>query len=273
VLKPELVRYSGRKQRPEQIQRTADFCAQHGLRCSVDLITGWFDQTPQDVVEDIVQLASWGVTGIVNHLLTLAGDSEFARRSDELPPVEVTRRTFLTARETLMDLGYRADSYTDHCRSDLPVVQFLEMYRDILHNDRVGVGYGANSLLSGSLTSPGHTYKNVTGLGPYRDRIVDGDSCIESSFRFDEEDLRLLYVLKGLEGTPFLSATDYRATFGSDLQADFEPWWDELARRGWLVWRGDQPRLVGEGTFYTAAIQRCITEPRNADLRQQRAAG
>lgn len=272
VLKPRLIEYSGRKQRPEQIRRTVEFCAERDIHCSVDLITGWFEQTPQDLVDDIELLASWGVTGIVNHPLTLAGDSLFARNKHELPSVDVTCRSFLTGREVLLDLGFRADSYTDYCRSSKPVVKFLQMYREVLHHDRLGVGYGANSLFAGTTDEPGHTFKNVVGLGPYHERLAEGESGLDSIFRFCKEDLRLLYVLKGLEGAPYLTTQGYAAEFGGDLREDFEPWWTALEKRGWLVWKGDQPMLVGPGVFYTASVQRCLAEPRNHVIRVERLA-
>jgi len=271
VMKPHLIRHSGRKwQRPEQIKHAAEFCSNHGIRCNVDLITGWFEQTPQDVLDDIDLLTEWGVTEIVNHLITLQGNSAFAARRDELPDVEVTCKSFLTARDRMLELGYRADSYTDYCRSELPVVQYLELYRDILKNDRVGVGYGANSLLAGTLTKPGLTYMNVVGISPYHQRVAAGKSCIGTMFQYTREDIQLLYVLKGLEGYPYLKAADYKETFGSDLNQDFEPWWEELERRHWLVWEGDDPKLVGEGIFYTSSVQRCLSEPRNKVMRAHR---
>jgi len=268
TLQPHLIRYSGRKQRPEQIQRTVEFALDHGMACNVDLITGWFEQTPQDLVDDIDQLADWGVTDIVNHPLTLQGGSAFAEHQDKLPPVADTCRAFLIARERLLERGFRADSYTDYRRRELPVVQYLELYRDVLDNDRLGVGYGANSLLAGTLERPGHTFKNVLGLAPYRQRVAAG-AAVDGLFAFDAEDLRLLYVLKGLEGAPYLRAAAYRERFGGDLRADFAPWWEALARRRWLIWcdGGESPRLVGEGVFYMSTVQRAISEPRNAVLR------
>ena len=181
--------------------------------------------------------------------------------------MSVTCKTFLTARDHLHKLGFRADSYTDYCRSTLPPVRFLDMYRDALRNDRVGVGYGANSLLAGTLAQPGHTFRNVEGVGPYDARVQGGGSCAESIFRFSREDLRLLFVLKGLEGTPYLDAREYKAMFGTDLVTDLAPWWQALEVRGWLEWKGTSPMLVGEGVFYTSTVQRCISELRNRELR------
>ncbi len=268
TLKPRLILYSGRTQRLEHVERAITFCRDNGMFCSVDLITGWFDQTAEDVVDDIRQLAAWGATGIVNHPLTLGGDSVFARRKHELPPVDVTRDAFMAGRAALVELGYRADGYTDYRRADLPPVTFLEMYRDVLRHDRVGVGYGANSLLTGTLDAPGHTYKNVVGRANYHQRVAAGESCVESVFRFDRSDLQLLYVLKGLEGCPYLDAKAYAAVFGSDLGEDFAPWWEALSARGWLQWNDGQPRLVGDGIFYTSEVQRCISQPRNHQLRR-----
>ncbi len=267
TLDPALIAYSGRQQRPEQIERTVAFCREHDIRVSVDLITGWFEQSPEHVVRDIESLAAWGADGIVNHPLTLGGDSDFARRRHELPSVEVTMRSFLAARERLLELGYRADGYTDYRRESLPPVRFLEMYRDVMCHDRVGIGYGANSLFAGSLEAPGHTYRNVVGRSAYHERVVAGGPIVDLRFGYEAVDLVLLHVLKGLEGTPWLSEARYAEQFGSDLRADFAPWWQALQERGWLVWQDGGPRLVGEGIFYTSEIQRCISAPRNAALR------
>lgn len=279
TLKAHLIKYSGRTQRSEHIQRTVEFCRARGMQCSVDLITGWFEQTPQDVVDDIRTLHGWGVSGIVNHPLTLGGDSDFARRKHELPPTEVTRDAFLAGRDTMLDLGYRADGYTDYSRADLAPVRFLEMYRDILHHDRVGIGYGANSLLSGTYANPAHTFKNVVGREAYHARVASfsndggGGSCVDAVFPFAPIDLQLMYVLKGLEGCPYLDASAYAAEFGRDLAEDFAPWWTALTDRGWLDWNDGKPRLLGEGIFYTSEVQRCLSEPRNATLRRETRAG
>lgn len=270
TLDPSLLGKSGRHQQRSQVERAVAHCRDHGLLCSADLITGWFGQSSAHVVADVDGLIDWGVTGIVNHPLTLAGDSPFARRRHELPAAAETCRAFRAARDRLGERGFRADSYTDYRRSDLPPVEYLELYRDVLGNDRVGVGYGANSLLAGSLGQPGHTFRNVSGTAAYAERVsglAGGGSCAAWYFSFSVTDLRLLHVLKGLEGTPRLSASRYRETFGSDLAADFAPWWEELEARGWLVWQGDGPRLSGDGVFYTALVQRSLAEPRNAELR------
>lgn len=267
VLSPRLLRHSGRHQTAAQVERTIRFCRDHGLRCSADLITGWFEQQPSDVVDDVDRLADWGVTGIVNHPLTMAGDSTFARDSARLPPVETTRRSYAAAHQRLTRLGFRADSYTDYRRAELGPVRYLELYRDVERVDRVGLGYGANSLLAGRAGAPGYTSRNVASLGAYAQRVRAGASAIEDHFAFAPIDLALLHVLKGLEGTPRLSAEAYRRRFGGDLRADWEPWWTELERRGWAVWGPDGPRLVGAGPFFTSAIQRALAEPRNAMLR------
>jgi oxygen-independent coproporphyrinogen-3 oxidase len=268
TLDPKLIVYSGRKQKLDHIERTVAFCVAHGIHCSVDLITGWFEQTPQHVVRDIETLAAWGVAGIVNHPLTLGGDSDFARKKDQLPPVDVTRDAFLAGRDKLLELGFRMDSYTDSVRRELPPVAFLQMYRDALHHDRVGVGYGANSLLAGTHERPGHTWKNVVGREAYHGRLAAGQSAADMRFAFTSEDLRLISVLKGLEGDPWLDAQQYAAEFGRDLWTDFAPVWEALIARGWLDWRDGQPRLQGAGVFYTSEIQRCLSEPRNAVLRR-----
>ena len=269
VLKPELLRFSGRAPAPARIRAAIELCRKLGIACSADLIVGWFQQTARDVIADIDTLHAWGVTGIVIHPIGLQGNSCFAREKDKLPKVEDSCRTFLLARERLLELGYRADSYTDYQKADLPPVKFLSLYRNVLSNDKIGLGYGANSVLAGDLAKPGVTFVNVSGLEPYHGRVQAGKGCAEAYFRFAAEDLRLLYVLKGLEGEPYLDAGKYEQLFGTGLEADFRGCWDALRERGWLDWpAGEGPRLKGDAIFLTAHIQRMLSEPRNRQLRR-----
>ena len=268
-LDPVLVAYSGRKQEASQVEAVVRFAKQNGIRCNVDLITGWFDQTAEHVIEDVETLAEWGASGIVNHPLTLAGDSPFGRRREELPDNRQMCETFLAARERMLALGYRSDSYTDYSRDEYPVVRYLEMYRRILDTDRLGLGAAANSVLAGDREAPGVTFVNASSTGEYYARLDEGKGATVSGFSFAEHDLQLLYVLKGLEGAPWLTAGDYRARFDGDLRTDWMPWWEALEERGWLEWVGDDPRLKGDGVFFTAMVQRALSEPRNAQLRRE----
>lgn len=268
TLNPELLKHSGRHLALKETIYAIDFCAEHGIRCNADLITGWFDQTVEDVVSDAEQLIAWGVTGICNHLLAIAGDSAFARRADALPSSELMAEAFLTSRQRMLELGFRADSYCDYAAPAVPVVRYLDMYRDVLANDRLGVGYGANSVLAGTAEHPGRTWRNVDTLGGYRSRVRAETSAVDTCFEFEREDLVLLHVLKGLEGTPYLSAEGYRARFGSDLRADFAATWDVLEGRGWLDWNDGHPLLTGMGIYFSATVQRSLAEPRNRVLRQ-----
>jgi oxygen-independent coproporphyrinogen-3 oxidase len=269
TLDPNLLRHSGRHPARKETIEAIRFCAEHSIRCSADLITGWFDQTAEDVVADAEQLIDWGVTGICNHLLAVSGDSEFGRRADQLPSSEMMAEAFLAARTRMLDLGFRADSYCDYASETQPVVRYLDMYRDILSNDRIGIGYGANSLLAGTPERPGRTWKNVASLPLYRERVRSGAGPAESGFDFEREDLVLLYVLKGLEGSPFLTEAGYAERFGGELRADFQAWWDVLEEKGWLHWNDGAPLLTGLGLYFTATIQRCFAEPRNRALRQR----
>jgi oxygen-independent coproporphyrinogen-3 oxidase len=268
VMKPELLRFSGRAPADRQIRAAIELCRKLGVACSADLIVGWFQQTARDVIADIDTLHSWGVTGIVIHPIGIQGGSVFAREKEKLPSAGDSGRTFLLARERLLELGYRADSYTDYQRAELPPVKFLSLYRNVLSNDKIGLGYGAHSVLAGDLAKPGVTFVNVAGLEPYRERVLSGTGCAQACFRFAAEDLRLLYVLKGLEGEPYLEADRYAELFGSDLEADFSGEWDALRERGWLDWpEGKGPRLKGDAIFLMAHIQRMLSEPRNRQLR------
>ena len=272
-LKDELLQYSGRQQTAAQVLSTIEESHRLDLSVNVDLICGWFDQTEQDLEDDLRQLVALRPESIVVHPLTLQGPSHFAQEKAHLPATTETCRTFMRGRRFLEEHGYWGSSYTDYMLRNPPrgpeETKYLRFYRDFLEYDRLGVGYGANSLFGGTLSSPGVTWRNVDQTVEYYDQLDAGKVPVLEGFTFNAEDLRLLYVLKGLEGTPHLDAGAYRARFGGDLEADFRSFWDGLREIEWLEVTGGTYRLVGDAIFYTPMIQRCLSEERNAELRRQ----
>jgi oxygen-independent coproporphyrinogen-3 oxidase len=273
-LKEELLQYSGRQQTAEQVLYAIEESHRHGLSVNVDLICGWFDQTEQDLEDDLQQLIPLAPESIVIHPLTLAGPSHFAQEKARLPATSETCATFMRGRRLLEQHGYWGSSYTDYMLRNPPrgpeETKYLRFYRDFLRYDRLGIGYGANSLFAGTATAPGITWRNIDQTNSYYDQVDAGTLPVLEGFVFSHEDVRLLYVLKGLEGTPLLNASAYRQAFGGDLERDFEPYWNGLRETGWLEVGDDGTyRLVGDGVFYTPMIQRCLSEDRNAELRRQ----
>lgn len=272
-LEDRLIAYSGRNQTAAQVFQAVEQAHQLGMVANVDLICGWFDQREDDLVNDLRQIIPLRPESIVVHPLTLAGPSHFAQEQARLPSPEETCATFLRGRSFLEENGYWGASYADYMLKDPPrgpsEVQYLYFYRDILRYDRLGVGYGANSLFAGTLAQPGMTYRNIDQTQRYY-QALDADALpTQEGFRFTEEDLRLLYVMKGIEGTPFLRASRYQSDHGRDLAADFAPHWEVLSERGWLeIIDDDEYRIRGAGVFYIPMIQRCMAEDRNASLRR-----
>jgi oxygen-independent coproporphyrinogen-3 oxidase len=273
-LKDELLQYSGRQQTAEQVLFTIEESHRRGCSVNVDLICGWFDQTEQDLEDDLTQLVALHPESIVVHPLTLAGPSHFAQEKARLPKTTETCRTFMRGRQFLEANAYWGSSYTDYMLKNPPrgpeETKYLRFYRDFLRYDRLGVGYGANSLFAGTRGTPGYTWRNIDQTNDYYAKLDAGELPSLEGFHFNAEDVRLLYVLKGLEGTPFLNADAYRAQFGSDLERDFHAYWDGLRDRNWLdVDAEGTYRLVGDGVFYTPMVQRCLSEERNAELRRE----
>jgi coproporphyrinogen III oxidase-like Fe-S oxidoreductase len=149
-------------------------------------------------------------------------------------------------------------------------VRYLRWYREHLHYDRLGVGYGANSLFAGDLGKPGKSWRNIDQTMGYYDSIDQGRLPSLEGFDFDASDLRLLYVIKGLEGTPYLNADAYRQEFGRDLAADFSDQWVALQEIGWLkIDNNGDYTVTGDGIFYMSMIQRSICDDRNDELRRR----
>jgi len=270
-LKSELLRYSGRHHNAGHVLRGVARAHDLGLAVNVDLICGWFDQTTEDLEHDLRLLCAMRPESIVVHPLTLAGPSHFVQEQARLPSSAETCVTFLRGRSYLEEHGYWASSAVDYMLSSPPrgpaEVHYLRSYRDILRHDRLGVGYGANSLFAGGPGRPGRTWRNVDKFEGYYKAIDAGRLPILEGFCFDDVDLVLLYVLKGLEGTPYLRADRYAEDFGGDLARDFAEHWTVLREMGWLTVHDGEYRIVGEGVFYLPVIQRCIANDRNDELR------
>lgn len=274
-LKDELLKYSGRKQTAAQVLTGIERAHSLGMVVNVDLVCGWFDQQEQDLEDDLRELVPLAPESIVIHPLTLAGHSHFAENGARLPSPRDTCAAFLRGTRYLEEHGYWASSTVDFMLKDPPrgpeEVRYLHHYRAILQYDRLGIGYGANSLFAGTLESPGMTWRNIDSTRGYYDEIDAGRIPVQQGFGFTAADLKLLYVLKGLEGTPFLNAHEYAKTFGRSLAEDFEPVWTVMSEVGWLdVEPNGDYRPKGDGIFFLSTMQRCIANDRNDELRKTR---
>ncbi|HXT01463.1 MAG TPA: radical SAM protein [Elusimicrobiota bacterium] len=272
VLDPRLLRFSGRQHTAEHVFDAVDGAHRLGMSANVDLICGWFEQTPQDVESDVRALLPHAPESVIVHLLTLTGPSPFAQESSALPSVPVVREGFERARRALVSNGYWNSSYIDFMLKDPPrgpaEVKYLRAYRESLAYDRIGLGCAASSLFAGTPDRPGMTWRNVTSTSGYYAGMDGRRPPVAEAFAFNALDLRLLYVLKGLEGTPSLDAFDYRRLFSRDLAEDFAGYWSVLQELRWLTVEDRRHyRLQGEGIFHTALIQRCLSNDRNDELR------
>lgn len=274
-LKDDLLKYSGRKQTAEQVLRGIEQSHELGMVVNVDLICGWFDQVEQDLEDDLRRLIPLAPESIVIHPLTLAGSSHFADHAAKLPSPAATCAAFMRGRRYLEENGYWGSSTVDYMLHNPPrgpeEVKYLRNYRAIFEYDRLGIGYGANSLFAGTLEQPGMTWRNVDSTQRYYQDLDAGRLPVLEGFQFTPIDLKLLYVLKGLEGTPFLNSADYARRFGGDLSKEFEDAWTVMTELNWLeVQPNGDYRVKNEGTFYLSMLQRCLANDRNNELRRMK---
>ena len=272
-LKEDLLQYSGRKQSAQQVLEGIENAHALGMVVNVDLICGWFDQQEQDLEDDLRQLVALRPESIVVHPLTLQGPSHFSQESAKLPTPRETCATFLRGRRFLEEHGYWGSSAVDYMLHDPPKgpkeVKYLRNYRDVLRYDRLGVGYGANSLFAGPDGTSGATWRNVDQTQSYYKLLDEGQVPVLEGFRFAEDDIRLLYLLKGLEGTPFLNEKDYARDIGGNLAERYADHWTVLKEMGWLAIDDEGTyQITGEGVFYLPMVQRSLSEDRNAELRR-----
>src|SRR6201999_948102 len=100
-------------------------------------------------------------------------------------------RPFMRGRRFLEEHGYWGSSYTDYMLKNPPhgpaETKYLRFYRDFLRYDRLGVGYGANSLFAGTRAAPGVTWRNVDQTVEYYDQLDAKKLPVLEGFRFDSE--------------------------------------------------------------------------------------
>jgi len=219
-----LIKFSGRKQKKEQVVRVLEWCHQLGLRTSVDLIFGWPTQTLEDMRKNLEMAVSLGVSHITHYELNVGGRTDFAaNHASTMPPIQETLEMFHASREYLTNAGYRQVTTYDWERPD-GTLHFEESGRralavggeDVDGSDLFGWGFAAISSFSGTAENPGWTYMNATRVDEYFSLIDAGRLPIQRGYQYAAEDMELNALYQALLGMA-VDRQRYAALFGNDV--------------------------------------------------------
>ena len=272
-----LIKFSGRRQKKEQVIRVLEWCRELGLRTSVDLIFGWPTQKLEDMQADLETAVSLGVSHITHYELNVGGRTDFATNlAERLPSVGATLEMFHASRKYLSNAGYKQVTTYDWERPD-GELRFEESTRRALStrgNSARGVqmwgwGFAGASTLPGTAEKPGWTYMNHARASEYFGAIDAGRFPVLRGYAYTGEDLEINALYQALLGIK-ISRERYTKMFGGDVYEKYQPLWDVLVEKGWMNIDRESMELVGDGVFFTPTIQELLSRPRVQAIQSER---
>ena len=279
-LDDEMIALSGRKQRASQVFETISWCHDLGLSVGVDLIFGWPRQTVAGMLRDLEAIVGSGVDHLTHYELNVGGRTDFAlNRSRELPSVEEILEMYRTARDFLVDHGYRqATTYDwEKCDSRSPQLRYEEEWRRRFSSGHDGIltssqtwgwGFAGISHFFGGRAGRGWTYINHASVTDYFRALDAGAFPVERGFRYtNEADFRLTVLFQMLISMT-VDRDLYIALTEIDVVEEFAEIWGILSDLGWARITSSRVELVGDGVFYTPLIQSVLARDRVSELRR-----
>jgi oxygen-independent coproporphyrinogen-3 oxidase len=240
----DALRFLGRRHDPEAARRSVEIACAAGFdTISIDLIYGLPGQ-PFDVWKlTLEQAVALQPDHISCYQLTFHEGTPFGFRlargkMSELPEEEQAE-IFLFTHEFLRDHGYPAYEVSNFARSPEHRSRHNQKYWH--HVPYLGLGPSAHSF-SGT-----RRWWNERKLGPYEERIENGERPIAGSEDLTREDLALEALMLGLRTVDGIDLREFRERYGIDLRKRNEPLIERLVREGLLRIEGNRliPTLAG----------------------------
>ena len=288
-----LIRYSGRKQTNQQVFQAIQAFKENGLACNIDLIYGWPEQTVEDMLEGLSQVADCGIQHITHYELNIAGRSDFATRQKALvPSVPQKLQMYRAAQSYLSGRGFVQRTVYDWERPESnPLESGLRAheyrYEQNLRQScslrgvnepqyMCGFGHAAINVRAhpAATSSPAISTMNHRTLARYATDVRAGRLPIDRVFVHTEEDVRLLWLFQSLQEMR-IDFSAYQHTFGVPFVPDHSAIVDVLTERGWanvVTGSAGAPsgalELTHDGGFFVPLIQSLIAHSRVRTLMQ-----
>lgn len=292
-LNESLIRYSGRKQTNQQVFQAIHAFKDNQLACNIDLIYGWPEQTIEDMLEGLAQVADCGIQHITHYELNIAGRSDFATRQKALvPSVPQKLQMYLAAQAYLSGRGYVQRTVYDWERPESNRLESGLRAHEYRYEQNLrqscsvdgssepqymcGLGHAAINVRAhpAATLSPPISTMNHRTLTRYAADVREGRLPIDRVFVHTQEDVRLLWLFQALQEMR-VDFSAYQRTFGLPFLPHHSAIVEALTERGWATLAAasaDAPSgalaLTRTGGFFVPLIQSLIAHSRVRTLMQ-----
>lgn len=251
------------------VERAVEKAHRHGMTTSGDFLINLPSEPVSRMLSDVREAMSMGLDQIcVYHLVVAQGQGtpwgESAQVRDSLPSLEQACESWLAVRDALLAGGYVQTTLTNFERADIHATdrRFVYEEQSFTPERHDAVGFGPLGISTFIDLGQRRAVKLVRG------KALAGGLWGERDlfFRYDEEDLRLLFVTRTLVRLAVSRAT-YRAIFGADLAEHFGPAIEAVEAAGLAALDEEALRLSPRGMFYADSVAGLLSWPRVEALR------
>ncbi|MBR0384994.1 MAG: radical SAM family heme chaperone HemW [Erysipelotrichaceae bacterium] len=226
-----------RHHRPEDIDRCLEYLDDAGItNRSVDLIYGFRNQKPEDVIEEIRKAAALPVTHISIYELEVHDRTVFGQQNYPQPDDEVTAAMYEQIICYLTECGFEHYEVSNFARPGCQSVHNLIYWH---YDDYYGIGMSA----SGKVGS--RRYTNTSSMKEYLQGNIVADEVI-----LDEKDLEFETIMMGLRLREGIERKTFRGRFGVEIAERYEEAIEKNIRAGLLELTDTHLRVTERGLFY-----------------------
>ncbi|HEY8155309.1 MAG TPA: radical SAM protein [Myxococcota bacterium] len=258
---PDVLATVKRRHSPEQALEALRRVAASGLEVNADLIYGLPGQSMSSFRRDLEAVSQAGVDSVCMYALRLDERNKVGaqlRAAERLDLARVMRwRAFVSS--AARELGFTQTRVFTWKRLEAPKPAPAGGRRLRAEADgglqELALGMSARSQLEGTV------YRNHERMGVYLERVLRGESPVESVYELGEHHQRTQFVAGTLASGRPLSRAAYQRRFGAEIDAHFGELLGRLHRAGLTDDDGASLRLTELGLLvYDRALQRFYPE-------------
>lgn len=215
------------------------YCANllKGENFSADVMLGLKGQTREDVEKTIELAAGSGASHISMYALTPEDGTPIYTDylNGELPDGDEVRALYDFGCELLKEKGFSRYEVSNFCKKGRESRHNLNYWK---RGEYIGFGVSASSFMRGK------RFTNTFDLDEYIKCVLSGFPPVIESEEVRREDAQFEFVMLAMRTVYGISASEYRAAFGSDWKEDFSEAYQKTAR--FLEEKGDVTRIKDE---------------------------
>jgi oxygen-independent coproporphyrinogen-3 oxidase len=260
---------------PPLIQQVVEAAHRRGFTASADLLFNLPGRSLGQTLEDVRCAIDIGFDQICvyNLVLTAELDTEWAREAElvrAMPETAKACATWLAVREALLERGFVQTTLTNFerrfiARTPRRFLYELASFKPAQY-DALGFGPGAISTFTGRVHRRALKWMNVASSEAFVQAMSQSHRAVARMFAYGLGDLRLLHLTRNLARLS-IDRSQYKAFFGSDPLADFEPHFRLLEEAGLVHLHANALELTPEGMFYADAVAGLLAHQRVVELR------